>query len=195
MIMPFGKHKGLTLDDIGTQDVNYLGWLLTTPLNPILYYEVSRIYAERTGFTGPIPPPPAHPKPAAYHAKDQYDDDKLVNYPVPFEDTPDTPKVITLTPDEQIDFHMLFNDLLPKEKIEPLVLDLFNRIVRGSQLRTTKTCLFPYDVRHGVDTQQVLDRLVDKDWLEYGPTLKHGKTTYRVAFFGHSGADLVARVL
>jgi hypothetical protein len=49
MIMPFGKHRGKTIECIGDDNLNYLGWLLTISLNPILYMEVARVYAERTG--------------------------------------------------------------------------------------------------------------------------------------------------
>ena len=55
MIMPFGKHRGKTIETIADEELNYLGWLLTIPLNPILYMEVAGVYAERTGYTGEIP--------------------------------------------------------------------------------------------------------------------------------------------
>jgi hypothetical protein len=65
MIIPFGKHKGKTLESIADEALNYLGWLLTIPLNPILYMEVARVYAERTGFTGELPLPLPSPAPAS----------------------------------------------------------------------------------------------------------------------------------
>ncbi len=237
MIIPFGKYKGKTIESIADEDLNYLGWLLTIPLNPILYIEVARIYADRTGYTGEIPIPQPSPVPASapvpYLSRSclEKERDRLYaqdrteytgEFPLPtfakppcdseprpprdfFDNcdyfahhTPRVPinrKTITLTSDDMIDLHLLLKNIVPKETIEPLALDVLNRILHGPQLNTSKTCLRIFAAVHGVDMSIVLDTLVEGGWVSWGETMRPGPTAYRIVTMGTRAAGLFCKVL
>lgn len=197
MIMPFGKHRGKTIEAIADDDLNYLGWLLTITLNPILYMEVARVYADRTGYTGeiPLPMPFAESERASESRPPSrfFDDCDYFG-----DDTPSIPihrKTITLTSDDQIDLHLLLRKIVPHDKIEPLALAVLNRILHGPQLSTSKSCLRQFAASYGVDMSAVLEKLVAAGWISYGETMRPGPSAYRIITMGTRAAEVISKVL
>lgn len=197
MIIPFGKYKGRSIETIADEDLNYLGWLLTITLNPILYMEVARVYADRTGYTGEIPiPMPFAGTEAESESRPPrrfFDDGDYFG-----DDTPSIPihrKTITLTADDQIDLHLLLRKIVPHDKIEPLTLAVLNRILHGPQLSTSKSCLRQFATNYGVDMSAVLDKLVVGGWISYGETMRPGPAAYRIITIGSRAAEVISKVL
>ncbi len=196
MIIPFGKYKGKTIEFIADEELNYLGWLLTIQLNPILYMEAARVYADRTEYTGDIPLPTFAKPPC--ESKSRPPRDFFDNCDYFAHHTPRVPinrKTITLTADDLIDLHLLLKHVVPKETIEPFALDVLNRVLHGPQLNTSKTCLRIFAAAHGVDMSIVLDKLVEGGWVSWGETMRPGPTAYRIVTMGTRAAHVISKVL